>query len=535
MTPALTASASAPPGLRPLARLNLALLAVLVIALCALLWPQWLRNAELSHALFMPLIFFLLLRESRAVGPARFLPPRPALTAAIAALLVAGLAALALGGLFAAALAWSHALVCFVLAAALVLFLFAGWLVFAGESIRFVPFNWIAFTAIFLWLLCAPIPPGTYMRLTLGLQLWITRAVLATLHLLGIAAARNGNLIVLGNTTVGVEEACSGVRSLISCVFAGFFFSAALVRRPGARILLVALAAPLALAMNFLRSLVLTLLANHGIDISGSWHDATGYAILGATALLLGGLAMALARNEKPGRPPAAPTMGSTHAARALQPLLASGLTLAAGLVVFFVANTRRAPPVGPAPDLAAILPAQADGWGVRTAEDLYRFTDVLETDHLAQRTYFRRTPDGDLLQVTIYLAYWPAGQAPVSLVASHTPDACWPGSGWVAQPAAARARLTVDGRVLPPAESRLFRNGDFPQHVWFWHIYDGRPIAYRNPYSPRELLRLALRYGFGREGPQLFVRVSSNRDWPAFADDPLLRGIFHRLRTFGL
>src|SRR6202040_4270378 len=133
----------------------------------------------------------------------------------------------------------------------------------------------------------------------LGLQLWITRSVLATLHLFGIAAIRDGNLIELANTTVGVEEACSGVRSLISCVFGGFFFSAALVRRPWSRVLIIALAAPLALAMNFFRSLTLTLLANRGVDISHTWHDATGYAVLGVTALLLGGLAWWLARGEK--------------------------------------------------------------------------------------------------------------------------------------------------------------------------------------------------------------------------------------------
>ncbi|HTQ31086.1 MAG TPA: exosortase/archaeosortase family protein [Opitutaceae bacterium] len=528
-------STPARPRIAPLARLNLVLLAALTAGLSALLWPQWRHNPELSHGLFMPLVFLLLLHESRTAGPRRFLPSGGATTTATAGLLAAGLLALVAGGLFAAALAWSHALVDFMLATALVLLLLAGWLAFAAEPARFVPFNWIAFTAIFLWLLCAPIPPGTYMRLTLGLQLWVTRSVLATLHLLGIPAARNGNLIVLGNTTVGVEEACSGVRSLISCVFAGCFFSAALLHRAGPRVLLIVLAAPLALAMNFLRSLALTLLAAHGVNISGTWHDATGYAILGVTALLLGGLALALAGGEKAGSFPA--TAESTPGARSLlQPILAAGLILASGLTIFFLANTRRAPPGAPAPDLAAILPAQAGGWEVRTTNDLFRFTDVLQTDCLMQRTYLRPAPDGSLLQVTIYLAYWPAGQAPVSLVASHTPDACWPGSGWQAETTAdAHPLLAVGTRTLPAAEARLFRSGAFPQYVWFWHIYDGHPVAYRDPRSPRELLRLAWHYGFKREGPQLFVRVSSNHPWADFAGDPLLQEVFARLQTFGL
>jgi len=207
----------APPGprmsLSPLARINLALLAVLAAAFSMLLWPQWRHNPELSHGLFMPLIFLLLLHESRTAGPARFLPARGATTVALAGLLATGLAALATGGLFTAVLDWSHALVGFTLAFALVLILLAGLLVFASKPVRLVPFNWISFTAIFVWLLCAPIPPGTYMHLTLSLQLWVTRSVLATLHLFGIAAIRDGNLIELAGSTVGVEEACSGVRS----------------------------------------------------------------------------------------------------------------------------------------------------------------------------------------------------------------------------------------------------------------------------------------------------------------------------------
>ncbi len=340
------APASPPTPPSPLARINLALLAALAAAFSLLLWPQWRHNPELSHGLFMPLIFLRLLRESRSAGPARFLPARGATLVALAGLLAArsdrarGWRPLHRRARLVARAEWS-----FTLAFALVLILLAALLVFASEPVRLVPFNWISFMAISLWLLCAPIPPGTYMRLTLGLQLWVTRSVLTTLHLFGVAAIRNGNLIEAGRATVGVEEACSGVRSLISCVFAGFFFSAALVRRPWSRVVVIALAAPLALAMNFFRSLALTLLADRGVDISHTWHNATGYAILGLTALLLGGLALLLARGEKTDSPPSrAP---AAHTPRALQPWLAAGLALAVALVVLFVFNTRRAPPAG--------------------------------------------------------------------------------------------------------------------------------------------------------------------------------------------
>ena len=134
------------------------------------------------------------------------------------------------------------------------------------------------------------------------------------------------------------------------------------------------------------------------------------------------------------------------------------------------------------------------------------------------------------------YLAYWRPGQASVSQVASHTPDACWPGSGWVAQTVdQPRESLVGGARPIATAEARFFTYGNDPQHVWFWHLYDGKPIAYRDPYSATELLRIAWRYGFRHDGDQLFVRVSSNRPWEEIASEPLLAEFFANTRTLGL
>ena len=533
----MTALAAAPTADLPwLGKLNLALLAGFTAALSFRLWPEWLHNPDLSHGLFMPFLFALLVHESRSAGPARFLPARPLTATALACALLAALLALALAGVYAATLTWRHALVEFLLVAALVGFLAAGLLTFGTVRTRLIPVNWPALVALILWLLSAPIPPGTYSRLTLGLQLWVSENVLRALHLLGIAARREGNVIELATTTVGIEEACSGVRSLISCIFAGLFFSATLVRRPWARAVIIALAAPLALVMNFLRSLTLTLLAHAGIDISGTWHDLTGFAVLGITAALLGGLALLLERRTAP-VPPSPASVPSAASSRAT-PFVPLTVTILLGLVLvgFFVRNTRPSSRAdAPVPNLLAILPAAADGWRVDTSRDLYQFSDTLKTEFLAQRTYIGQTAAGPT-DVTIYLAYWRAGQSTVSSVAAHTPDACWPGSGWaiVPQPVGTVTPV-VAGRTLAPAEYRFFQANTRAQHVWFWHLFDGRPIAFQDPYSTRELLSIALRYGFRRDGDQLFVRISSNRPWSAIADEPFLRSCFAGLQPLGL
>lgn len=516
-----------------LTKANLLVLAGFSILLCGHLAPQWRHDPDLAHGWLLPIVFLVLLRESRLAGPRRHPPAGWIATLAVAALALAGLAALSLAGLYAAAVDWSNALVEFLLAGAFSLLLGAALLDLSGEEKRLVPCNWSAWVAVGLWPLAAPIPSGHYARLSLALQLWISTGVVDVLQLLGIAAHRQGNIIELAAASVGVEEACSGVRSLVSCVVVALFFSASLVRTPAARALLIAVAGPLALAMNFFRALTLTLLANHGVVIAGFWHDTTGYAVLLATAALLAGLALGL--EGSPGAvapPPLPPSAGVRHRRGAGGAILAAALAAAAALVLFFETNTHPAVSRGAAvPDLAALMPPPPAGWAAFTP-DLSPFRDQLQTDVLLQRTY----RSGAAAQITLYVAYWRPGQAPVSLVDQHTPDACWPGAGWVAQPEPQpHPDLSVSGRSLAPAQARIFANGGVPRYVWFWHLYAGRGLPYDNPYSAGGLLRLAWRYGFRHGGDQLFVLVSSNRPWSETAAEPLVAEFISHLEPLGL
>jgi len=520
-----------------------ALAGLLTAGLCLHLWPEWMNNPDLSHGLFAPVLFLLLLSESRRSASQRFLEDGTGLRVLRGGAIAGGLGAVGFAGLYAAAVEWSHPLVGMLLAIALSGLLLASLLWLCTAGVRALPFNWTSLVAVSIWPLCAPLPPGTYSRISLQLQLWVTDIVLHSLHLLGVAAFSAGNVINLAHTSVGVEEACSGVRSLLSCFVAAVFFSATLVRRPWARALLIALAPPLAFGMNIIRSLTLTLLANDGVDISGTWHDLTGFAVLGVTAMILAGLALWLEE-------PVAATAKHSESAPLITrdptrapPLpwgLISGYALATALVVFFVINTHGpARPAGTPPNLQTILPAAPSGWDLVRTDDLFQFSSVLKTENLLERTYVRRQVPGaesELLQITVYIAYWSPGQVPVSQVAIHSPDACWPGTGWVAQPMVpARIPFRASGSDLAVPEYRAFTNTGSLQHVWFWHLYDGRSIAQNDPRSAGALLKLAWNYGFRTAGEQMFVRFSSNRPWSEIRDDPLLAGIVAQLKPFGL
>jgi exosortase/archaeosortase family protein len=406
----------------------------------------------------------------------------------------------------------------------------------ADETVGFISFGWPAVVALALWPLSSPLPPGLYTRLSLALQGGVTATVTSTLWLFGIAAYRDGNVIELAHASVGVSEACSGVRSLISCVVAGLFLSAVLVKRPWARAVLIVLAPLLALLMNFLRSLILTLIANAHGEIGNGWHDGTGFAIIGATTVLLGATALALrggGKGDEPQHPASAPRLRPRH-----QGALAITLGILAVLLATLAVARRLGNPHGPkAPDLEALFPAAPEGWQVHAERDLAQYSGILQTSLLARKTYSTKDARGPFL-VTLHVAYWLPNQASASLVAMHTPDFCWPGTGWVAEPFAnsnSRVSLSVDSRALPPAECRLFSRAGYSTHVWFWHLFAGKPLIQGSPYSVRGLLKLALTYDLQRDGDQLFVMVSSNRPWDDVALNPAAREFFRRMAPLGL
>jgi exosortase len=119
------------------------------------------------------------------------------------------------------------------------------------------------------------------------------------LNLIGVAAQRVGSLIHLPGGTVGIDEACSGIRSLQSTVMATLFIGHLTLRRFWLQAILFAAGILLAIVGNVGRSLFLSLMANaHGVQSLDRYHDTAGWSILLFTAAGVVLIAWALAKLE---------------------------------------------------------------------------------------------------------------------------------------------------------------------------------------------------------------------------------------------
>jgi exosortase/archaeosortase family protein len=147
-------------------------------------------------------------------------------------------------------------------------------------------------TALFLfpaliWMLSAPLVSAVENALSLFLLHKVVAVVSTVFNILGLPLIRQGNVLVLPHGQVGVADACSGIRSLTGCLFAGSFLAAVFLDRFWKKAVLVVAAMGFAFLTNLARSLFLTSWAYaYGSDaIEGKLHDATGYAVLGLTSL----------------------------------------------------------------------------------------------------------------------------------------------------------------------------------------------------------------------------------------------------------
>ena len=198
---------------------------------------EWWNNPDYSHGLLLPFVTAFLIWNRRqqlaAIAPA---PTNLGLF-----VMLGGLGLLFAGELGAEFFLTRISLP--VLATGFVLF-FLGW-----SHLRLLVFP------LGLFLLAIPLPAVIFYQITFPLQLLASRLGSFFLEASQVPVLREGNLIVLPNTTLEVVEACSGIRSLFSLTTLTILYGYFLESRVSLRVILIALSVPLALFCNGLRIL----------------------------------------------------------------------------------------------------------------------------------------------------------------------------------------------------------------------------------------------------------------------------------------
>ena len=150
----------------------------------------------------------------------------------------------------------------------------------------------LAFPLAFL-LLMIPIPAIIFNQIAFPLQLVASQTGEVALRALQIPVLREGNVMILANTSLEVAEACSGIRSLISLLTLGIVYGYFVDARISIRLLIAAATIPVAIVTNALRVAGTGVAAHYyGPEAAeGFFHEFSGLIVFIAAFLLLFGVA----------------------------------------------------------------------------------------------------------------------------------------------------------------------------------------------------------------------------------------------------
>jgi exosortase len=169
-------------------------------------------------------------------------------------------------------------------------------------------FRILAFPLAFL-LLMVPIPAIIFNQIAFPLQLLASRFGESTLMMAEIPVLREGNLIILANTTLEVAEACSGIRSLISLLTLGIIYSYFTDERSWVRVVTALSTIPIAIIANGLRVAGTGVAAHYYGEeaATGFFHTFSGWLVFVVAFVMLFVVVQLLQRFTPPPRPVSIP------------------------------------------------------------------------------------------------------------------------------------------------------------------------------------------------------------------------------------
>jgi exosortase len=399
---------------------------------CRHLSEEWRFNEQYSYGWFVPFFvayLFWLRWEDRPQPEVR--SSKLEVGSWIAVLLMVGAAVILLPlRVFEVAssdyrpLSWLHAFAVVTITLSII------YLIGGGSWLRHFAFPVLFFLTAVPWVTAIEAP------VIEGLMRGVAAIAAETLALFGIPAEAEGNLLRLPFGLVGVNEACSGVRSLQTSIMIGLLFGELKRLNFGQRIFLVVAGVGIALFANFLRVLFLVSMASraHDVSVVNKWHDLAGYGIL--LLVFIGTMWMASKIGGKKiiGGTGSVPSSNQRDDTEVVPPPIIVHLFPALFLFIWLVAvevgvegwyrfHERNA--------------AASPAWSVRwpTAAPAYR---ELKTDervrellryNSAREAVWRTTDAGEINYMFFFR--WNPGAATILRARAHRPDVCLPSAGW--------------------------------------------------------------------------------------------------------
>jgi len=250
-----------------------ALLGAVYWKILGALVTQWRDDPNYSHGFLVPLFCLYLVWQQRAA--LRTLSWRGSLVGI--PVILTGIGLLLFGDLGAENFLMRSSLI--VIVAGLILF-----------HLGLQVFRALLFPLGFLFFM-VPLPGVIFYAVTFPLQRLAAEQAAWTLDVLGIPVLLDGNIIHLAQLSLGVTEACSGIRSMISLLAGAMAWAYLLLPGGWSMAVFAAATVPITIFANAARVVLTGLIGQHfGVEYaSGFFHEFAGWAIfIFAFACLLG-------------------------------------------------------------------------------------------------------------------------------------------------------------------------------------------------------------------------------------------------------
>ena len=342
---------------------------------------------------------------------------------------------------------------------------------------------------ILFFLVAVPWPVRIEQIVIQDLMRIVTAINVTFLQLAAVPALQHGNVIEVGTGFIGIEEACSGVRSIQATLMVSLFLGELYSFSALCRLLLIVIGAALAFICNVARTAILVWAGTtKGTKSIEAWHDPAGLTIL---MVCLFGLWIASLIMIRRGSAPVTMSAIENRSAVRFNWGLLGALAIWLLLVEIGVQSWYRSH--------QTMIKSR---WAVRWPETESNYKKVPIAP--AAETLLRYNDGGgatwngsDGRQWMMYFFRWLPGRTAARFVKVHRPDICLPASGRTMERDNGLRMLAVNGVNLP-VRSYRFDDRGVPLHVFYcyWDArssYETAATAESEDWSFRGRVRTAL------------------------------------------